>query len=198
MLAADVDSPLLGPAGAAAVFGPQKGATPDDVTALEAALTTWADSVAGALGASPPTMASHRHQPGPGPPVGSGSPCSRCSAPSAARGSTSCSTSSASTTPWPAPTSSSPARARSTTQTLAGKAVAGVARRADAHGIPVVAVCGRLYLDAAALATLGVRSAYPLSDLEPQDPGRSGRTLESCCAAPVARIAPGLAQPATG
>ena len=34
----DVTAPLLGPDGAAAVFGPQKGATPDDVLALESAL----------------------------------------------------------------------------------------------------------------------------------------------------------------
>jgi glycerate kinase len=57
-------------------------------------------------------------------------------------------------------------------QTLAGKAVRGIARRAAAHGIPVVAVCGRLALDDADLSALGVRAAYPLSDLEP-DPRRS-------------------------
>jgi len=34
----DVDNPLLGPEGAAAVFGPQKGATPADVSQLEKAL----------------------------------------------------------------------------------------------------------------------------------------------------------------
>ncbi|EYT47575.1 MULTISPECIES: glycerate kinase [Kocuria] len=34
----DVDNPLLGLNGAAAVYGPQKGATPDDVEALEAGL----------------------------------------------------------------------------------------------------------------------------------------------------------------
>ena len=34
----DVTAPLLGPEGAAAVFGPQKGATPDDVLALDSAL----------------------------------------------------------------------------------------------------------------------------------------------------------------
>jgi glycerate kinase len=34
----DVDNPLLGPEGAAAVFGPQKGATPSDVPLLEKAL----------------------------------------------------------------------------------------------------------------------------------------------------------------
>ena len=53
VLAADVDSPLLGPAGAAAVFGPQKGATPADVATLEAALTHWATVVAAAVEENP-------------------------------------------------------------------------------------------------------------------------------------------------
>lgn len=35
---ADVDNPLCGPSGASAVYGPQKGATPDDVALLDAAL----------------------------------------------------------------------------------------------------------------------------------------------------------------
>ncbi|PYY61843.1 glycerate kinase [Curtobacterium sp. MCSS17_011] len=38
----DVTSPLLGPAGAAAVFGPQKGITPDRVASFDARLATWA------------------------------------------------------------------------------------------------------------------------------------------------------------
>ena len=40
--ASDVDNPLTGPHGASAVFGPQKGATPDDVELLDAALAHWA------------------------------------------------------------------------------------------------------------------------------------------------------------
>jgi glycerate kinase len=38
----DVRSPLLGPAGAARMFGPQKGAAPADVDRLESALKSWA------------------------------------------------------------------------------------------------------------------------------------------------------------
>ncbi|MFD1337716.1 glycerate kinase [Microbacterium lemovicicum] len=38
----DVRSPLIGPEGAAAVFGPQKGAAPSDVRMLDAALARWA------------------------------------------------------------------------------------------------------------------------------------------------------------
>jgi glycerate 2-kinase len=41
----DVTNPLLGPLGAAAVFGPQKGATPDDVALLDASLEVLARHV---------------------------------------------------------------------------------------------------------------------------------------------------------
>jgi glycerate 2-kinase len=40
-VAVDVRSPLLGPRGAAAVFAPQKGATPEQVALLEAGLSRW-------------------------------------------------------------------------------------------------------------------------------------------------------------
>jgi glycerate 2-kinase len=45
----DVTAPLLGPAGAAAAFGPQKGASPSQVTELEAGLAR----LAGLLGGDP-------------------------------------------------------------------------------------------------------------------------------------------------
>ena len=38
VVASDVDSPLTGPLGASAVYGPQKGATPEDVALLDGAL----------------------------------------------------------------------------------------------------------------------------------------------------------------
>jgi glycerate kinase len=44
-VACDVSNPLLGPTGAAATYGPQKGATPDDVTALDARNAAWADEL---------------------------------------------------------------------------------------------------------------------------------------------------------
>lgn len=44
--ATDVEHPLLGDMGAAAVFGPQKGADPETVSVLEARLTDWATNMA--------------------------------------------------------------------------------------------------------------------------------------------------------
>jgi glycerate kinase len=46
VLACDVDSPLLGDAGAARVFGPQKGAGPEEVELLEAALSRFGEVLA--------------------------------------------------------------------------------------------------------------------------------------------------------
>lgn len=48
-IACDVTNPLLGPNGASAVFGPQKGASGEDVVQLDAALSNWADVVEAAL-----------------------------------------------------------------------------------------------------------------------------------------------------
>lgn len=48
----DVDNPLLGPQGAAAVFGPQKGASPRDVEQLEWALHRFAEVIQKQLGIS--------------------------------------------------------------------------------------------------------------------------------------------------
>lgn len=54
--ATDVDSPLLGLRGASAVYGPQKGATREDVFLLDAALTRFG-AVLQALPTAPPGLA---------------------------------------------------------------------------------------------------------------------------------------------
>ena len=46
----DVSNPLTGALGAAMVFGPQKGATPDQVAHLEAQMQRWADALAESTG----------------------------------------------------------------------------------------------------------------------------------------------------
>ena len=49
-VACDVRNPLLGPEGASAIYGPQKGATPVMVAELDAALTRYADVVEAFVG----------------------------------------------------------------------------------------------------------------------------------------------------
>ncbi len=44
-IACDVSNPLLGPNGAAAIYGPQKGATPEQVAFLDARNAAWADEL---------------------------------------------------------------------------------------------------------------------------------------------------------
>ena len=58
--ACDVDNPLTGPNGASAIFGPQKGATPEMVQQLDAALKQYATVIERDLGVSV------EHQPGSG------------------------------------------------------------------------------------------------------------------------------------
>ena len=50
-MACDVNNPLTGPEGASAVYGPQKGATPEIVEQLDAALANFAEVVKRDLGA---------------------------------------------------------------------------------------------------------------------------------------------------
>ncbi|KUI42534.1 glycerate kinase [Mycobacterium sp. IS-1590] len=53
-VASDVTAPLLGPGGASAVFGPQKGARPEDVTRLETGLSRLASVASETLGTTRP------------------------------------------------------------------------------------------------------------------------------------------------
>lgn len=50
IIASDVTNPFVGPQGASHVFGPQKGATPEMVEALDAALVNFADVMAAHTG----------------------------------------------------------------------------------------------------------------------------------------------------
>ena len=169
VLAADVDSPLLGPLGAAAVFGPQKGATADDVATLEAALTHWAALVAGATSTN---RAISSQAPGAGAAGGVGFAllavlgAERRSGVDTVLDLVGLDDRLAGTDLVITGEGSLDG------QTLAGKAVSGVARRAAAAGVPVVAVCGRVDLTPEELARLGISAAHPLSEHE-ADPARS-------------------------
>ncbi|MEF9886326.1 glycerate kinase [Streptomyces sp. P9-A4] len=163
ILASDVDNPLTGPKGAPAVYGPQKGATPDDVRTLDTALAHFATVLEKAIG---PKAAEAALAPGAGGAGGIGYGALILGA---------------SFRPGIElmldVLGFAPALERATLvitgegsldeQTLHGKAPAGVAAAARAAGKEVVAVCGRLALPPEALGTAGIRRAYALTDLEP-------------------------------
>lgn len=161
VVACDVDNPLLGEHGAAAVYGPQKGATPEQVTTLDAGLARWADVVAAAVGED------RRRHPGAGAAGGVGF------ALVAALGAT--------LRPGielmlemlgfdEAVTGADlvvTGEGSLDRQSLRGKAPIGVAEAAAAYGVPVLAVCGRRDLSDDDLRAAGIGAAYALGDLEP-------------------------------
>lgn len=104
----DVTNPLLGPAGAARVFGPQKGATAEAVERLEAGLARFAEVAERDLGVAIAGVSSAERRAGSVAAPWRSWTRGWCSAPSGF------STRSASTRCSPAPRSSSPARAAST------------------------------------------------------------------------------------
>jgi glycerate 2-kinase len=166
ILATDVVNPLTGPDGAAEVYGPQKGATPDQVRELADGLRRWAAVVAEATGTD------RSQAPGAGAAGGVGLAAlavlgaerrlgidvmlGLLDFDAALDGTTLVITGEGSLD----------------AQTLAGKAPVGVARAAARRGIPVVAVAGRCTLADDELARAGIGAVYTLSDLEP-DPARS-------------------------
>lgn len=166
LVASDVDNPLTGPHGAAAVCGPQKGATPDQVRILDATLRHFADVVGVATGRD------EQDTPGSGAAGGVGFAAIALLGARLGTGidvlldmvgfEERLSDAALVIT----------GEGSLDEQTLRGKAPVGVAAAAARAGVPVVAVCGRKLLSDAALAEAGISRAYALSDLEP-DPSRS-------------------------
>lgn len=161
VIASDVDNPLLGPRGAAAVFGPQKGAQPQDVLDLEAGLTAWHTAVHAATGVDAASS------PGAGAAGGVGY-AAMAVLNGQLRSGISLVLDLVGFDALLADASLVITGEGSLDeQTLGGKAPAGVAARAQAAGVPVIAVAGRCLLSPAQLRSAGFAAAYSLSDLEP-------------------------------
>ena len=163
MLASDVDNPLLGPSGAAAVYGPQKGASPRDVPVLEAGLRRWAD-IAEATASDPA-----RDVPGAGAAGGLGFAALLFLRAQMRPGIELLLELAAFDSLLDGARLVITGEGSLDAQTLHGKAPLGVARAAAAHSpaIPVVAVAGRCTLTAGQLHAAGIASCYALADLEP-------------------------------
>lgn len=167
VLASDVDNPLLGDHGAAAVYGPQKGATPDDVARLDGALRVWSGALARALGvAEGPNGHPAAEVAGAGAAGGVGFAAVAVLHATARPGIELMLELSGFATQLGGADLVVTGEGSLDEQTLHGKAPAGVAAAARAAGVPVVAVAGRNLLSTDQLTAAGVRQAYALTDIE--------------------------------
>lgn len=180
VIAADVDNPLVGPRGAAAVFGPQKGVKAEEIAAYDEALGAFERTLAGAVGRTPMTDTPFAGAAG-------GMLCGLAAI---------------------APTRALDGFALISehhelearvgacdlvvtgegsldAQSLGGKGPVAIARMAHAAGIPAIAFAGRLAASPAELATQGVVAAFAIGR-EPQSLedalGRAGEALTATAA----------------
>jgi glycerate kinase len=179
VLASDVDNPLLGEQGCAAVFGPQKGATAKDIELLEIALSRFVDTLqdeigpravtasvqagagaAGGIGYAALAVLRARFEPGVelvGRMIGLEQRIQGMALVITGEGSLDA-------------------------QSLGGKAPMGVSNAAARAGVPVVAVCGRNSLPEAVLSEAGFTRTYALTTIEADEQrcmSHAGELLES-------------------
>lgn len=157
--ATDVDNPLLGPTGATATYGPQKGATPADVEELDAALAHYAEVLGRALPAAAGVVAAPgagaagglgfamlalgaRRESGIGIVLGHTGLAERIDAAQLV-------VTGEGSYDW---------------QSLRGKAVSGVAAAAAAAGVPCLVLAGRVSVGRREMTAAGVAAAYSLVD----------------------------------
>ena len=161
MVASDVDNPLLGPLGAAAVFGPQKGAGPDEIEVLELALGRWAALTASVTGTDVAATA------GSGAAGGTGFAALAYLGARLVPGADLI----LSLIGFDATLAGAglivTGEGSLDRQSLGGKAPVGVARAAASRGIPVAVVAGQVLLTDEELTGAGFAAAYSLADFEP-------------------------------
>ena len=156
-VAADVDNPLCGPRGASAVFGPQKGATPEHVAELDTALGRFARIAAATLGED------HAEFPGVGAAGGLGFAARAFLKASFRPGIALVAELSGLAAAVENADLVITGEGRMDAQTLHGKTPVGVARVARAAGVPVIALSGSLGDNYQALYEAGIEAAFSLA-----------------------------------
>ncbi|MFJ6415254.1 glycerate kinase [Paeniglutamicibacter sp. NPDC091659] len=189
VLAADVDNPLTGPNGAAAVFGPQKGASRQDVELLDAGLANFARVLGLAL--DPVTVAAQAVAPGAGAAGGVGFAALAVLGATRRRGIDVVLELTGLERALEGADAVITGEGSLDSQSLEGKTPIGVAELAARHGVPVFAICGRTLLGADELRAAGFVHVVSLQELEP-DVRRSMDNAEALVTQAAERIAPML------
>lgn len=157
-LLCDVSNPLCGPSGAARVFGPQKGATPAQVEALDAALARFADVAAASTGRNA------RDESGAGAAGGLAFGLMSFCGAQVRSGIEAVLEASDFAEHLRGADLVLTGEGALDAQTLRGKVVAGVCCAARAQGVPVIAFGGAVELSGAQLDELGLLSAFSVCD----------------------------------
>src|SRR6478752_7619989 len=155
--ATDVEHPLLGPMGAAAVFGPQKGADPDTVRVLEQRLSDWAVELNAAAGRTVSDEAGAGGARG----IGAGLLAlggRRESGAAIIAEHTRLADDVA------AAQLVITGEGRFDDQSLHGKVVSALAAGARTHHVPVLVLAGQVTLDTPTLTSAGIRAAFAIAD----------------------------------
>lgn len=153
-VACDVDNPLCGPKGASAVFGPQKGATPEMVTTLDQNLAHYADVIKQQLGND------IKHQAGAGAAGGMGAALLGLFNATLRPGIDIVMDAVNLHTLLDGADLVITGEGRIDSQTIHGKTPIGVARAAKKQGIPVVAIAGCLANDCHVVHDHGIDSVF--------------------------------------
>jgi glycerate kinase len=161
VVAADVNNPLTGPQGAAAVYGPQKGASPREVAELDRALAHWAGLVSTSTGVDA------AEAPGSGAAGGVGFAMMAILGASLRPGIELVLELTGFVQKLREARMVITGEGTLDGQTLNGKAPAGVAAAARKASVPVIAVAGHSTLNQRDLRSLGMIAAYALTDIEP-------------------------------
>lgn len=156
--ASDVENPLLGPAGAAAVFGPQKGADPDTVALLEERLADWAQLLAGVAGRD------ISDEPGAGAAGGLGAALLALGA-QRVPGATVIAEATSQADLIAAADLVITGEGKCDEQTLKGKVVAALTKSARGRGIPTIVLAGQVALTPAQLADAGITQARSIVEV---------------------------------
>jgi glycerate kinase len=155
-VASDVTNPLLGPNGASAVFGPQKGADPAAVTELDQALAQWSRVITATTGLDVSLT------PGSGAAGGLGAAFLAFLPAQMSRGVDVVMSAVHLSDKVAGADYVFTGEGSVDAQTASGKTLLGVAEVAAHHGVPVIAFAGRIGDGAEALYALGVRAIVPI------------------------------------
>lgn len=185
-VACDVVNPLCGKEGASAVYGPQKGASAQDVERLDAALRHYAEIAVkcGIAGADDAVKA------GAGAAGGLGFGLSVFCGAKLRRGVRIIADSVSLARKLEGCSLVITGEGRMDSQTVNGKTPAGVAEVARAAGVPCIAICGCVGAGYEAVHAAGIEAVVPVAHgfFDPADPSRGAVERITACAEETARL----------